>query len=147
MELGSVAAVGAWFYSLATDRYLYLMRNDTRHPGSWSLPGGKVDAGETLLEAIQRECEEEIGSWPESIKLVPLEHFTSADGRFQYHTFLCLVSNEFLPQLNHEHVGYAWLDRNIWPRPMHPGLWNTVNLESIRAKIETVIDFIRYRND
>ena len=147
MESGSVAAVGAWFYSLATDRYLYLMRNDTRHPGSWSLPGGKVDAGETLLEAIQRECEEEIGRWPESIKLVPLEQFTSADGRFQYHTFLCVVREEFLPQLNHEHVGYAWLDRDTWPRPMHPGLWNTVNLEATRAKIETVVDVIRYRNN
>lgn len=147
MESSTVAAVGAWFYSLDTDRYLYLMRNDMRHPGSWSLPGGKVDAGETLLDAIKRECEEEIGRWPESIKLIPLEQFTSADGRFQYHTFLSVIRNEFCPRLNHEHLGYSWLDREIWPKPMHPGLWNTVNLESIRSKIETVLAVIKYRNN
>ena len=56
MEHRSVSAVGAWFYSTSTDRYLYLMRNDNRHPGSWGLPGGKVEPGETLLAAITRDA-------------------------------------------------------------------------------------------
>lgn len=145
MESGTVA-VGAWFYSLDTDRYLYLMRNDSKNPGSWALPGGKTDPGETLLQALKRECEEEIGVWPEMTKLVPLEQFTSADGRFLYHTFLCVVAKEFQPRLNHEHLGYTWLDRKTWPKPMHPGLWNTINLESIRNKIDTLIATVRYRN-
>ena len=54
-------AVGVWFRSSATGRYLYLLRNDTRHPGSWGLPGGKVETGETLLGAMERECIEELG--------------------------------------------------------------------------------------
>jgi 8-oxo-dGTP pyrophosphatase MutT (NUDIX family) len=56
MESGSVSAVGVWFYAIDTSRYLYLMRNDPKHPGAWGLPGGKLDAGETLLQAIEREC-------------------------------------------------------------------------------------------
>lgn len=146
MESGIVTAVGAWFYALDTDRYLYLMRDDKRHPGSWSLPGGKVDSGETLLQALERECQEEIGIWPTTIKLVPLEQFTSSDSRFTYHTFFCPVVEEFRPQLNHEHVGYAWIDQALYPRPLHPGLWSTINIDEIRAKIKILVDTIRYRN-
>jgi 8-oxo-dGTP pyrophosphatase MutT (NUDIX family) len=31
------------------------------HPGQWALPGGRVDEGETPLEAAMREVEEEVG--------------------------------------------------------------------------------------
>ena len=145
MEPGTVA-VGAWFYALDTDRYLYLMRDDSRHPGAWSLPGGKVDPGETLLEALARECEEEIGSWPKTIKVGPLEQWTSPDGRFVYHTFFCPVEREFQPRLNHEHVGWAWLNQASYPRPLHPGLWSTVNMDEIQSKIAVLIDTIKCRS-
>jgi len=138
MESGALNAVGIWFYSQSTDRYLYLMRNDAKHPGSWGLPGGKVEEGETLLAAMQRECEEEIGAFPDYIKMVPLEKFTSVDDRFAYHTFFCVVQQEFQPRLNCEHLGYAWIDSMSWPKPMHPGLWNTVNLDEIRNKIQAI---------
>ena len=32
-----------------------------RHAGQWALPGGRVDAGESVLEAALREVDEEIG--------------------------------------------------------------------------------------
>ncbi len=31
------------------------------HSGQWALPGGRVDAGETVIEAALREVEEEVG--------------------------------------------------------------------------------------
>jgi ADP-ribose pyrophosphatase YjhB (NUDIX family) len=133
-----MTAVGVWFYSIATDRYLYLMRDDARHPGSWALPGGKVEAGESLLAAIDRECREEMGMFPEHVKIVPLEQFTSPDSNFIYHTFFCCVDQEFRPDLNPEHLGYAWINSGQWPRPMHPGLWNTVNINEIREKITVI---------
>ena len=131
-------AVGVWFRSVATSRYLYLLRNDSKNPSTWGLPGGKVEHGETLLGAMERECIEELGHMPEYHRLVPLEKFTSADGVFEYHTWICVVSQEFVPTLNHEHLGWAWIDQGTWPRPMHPGLWNTVNLEAVQHKIHTV---------
>ena len=131
-------AVGVWFYAVDTQRYLYLMRHDVKHPGSWGLPGGKCETGESLLESIQRECREEIGSWPDVIQLIPLEQFTSQDGAFCYHTFFCPVPQEFRPVLNSEHLGYAWIDSVTWPRPMHPGLWNTVNFSVVKHKIEVI---------
>jgi 8-oxo-dGTP pyrophosphatase MutT (NUDIX family) len=105
---------------------------------AWGLPGGKSEPGETLLDTIHRECQEELGSMPEFGRIYPIEQFTSTDGRFVYHTFFCPVDDEFIPKLNHEHLGHAWIDRSVWPRPMHPGLWNTVNLTEILQKIATL---------
>ena len=133
-----VKAVGVWFYSVATRRYLYLMRNDPKHPGSWGLPGGRVETSETLMTAITRECEEELGSMPEYVRMLPLEKFTTVDSAFEYHTFFCIVGKEFQPILNHEHIGYAWIDSGTWPKPMHPGLWSTVNFEAVQNKISTI---------
>ena len=136
-------AVGVWFYSITTDRYLYLMREDAKYPGTWGLPGGKAEAGESLLVAMKRECEEEIGGFPDFVKLVPLEMFTSEDNKFSYHTFFCCVTEEFIPTLNHEHLGYAWIDSMNWPKPMHPGLWSTVNLDAVQHKIESIKNTVR----
>lgn len=68
MEPGSVKAAGVWFLSRSTGRYLYLLRNDPKHPGAWGLPGGKIEAGETLLGGMERECIEELGSFPNTSK-------------------------------------------------------------------------------
>lgn len=138
MESSSVNAVGVWFYAVDTSRYLYLMRNDPKHPGAWGLPGGKIDAGETLMDAITRECTEELGAMPAYLKLIPLEKFTTSDHGFAYHTFFCSVAFEFVPVLNDEHCGWAWLNSGVWPKPMHPGLWSTVNFEAVQNKIQSV---------
>jgi predicted DNA-binding transcriptional regulator AlpA len=45
------------------------------------------------------------------------------------------LSTEFTPRLNHEHLGYAWIDAGTFPRPMHPGLWNTINIDAVQQKI------------
>jgi 8-oxo-dGTP pyrophosphatase MutT (NUDIX family) len=138
MESGSVNAVGIFFYSVSTNRYLYLLRDDPKHPDTWGLPGGKCETGESLLTTIYRECQEELGKMPQYIRLVPIEQFTSADNGFHYHTFFCLVEKEFIPVLNEEHTGYSWINRGKLPRPLHPGLWNTVNMHDVVQKIETV---------
>ena len=131
-------AVGVWFYSLSTQRYLYLMRNDARYPLTWGLPGGKVETGETLLDTIARECHEELGQMPTYVSLVPIEKFTSPDDGFVYHTFYCCVNQEFQPVLNDEHIGYSWISGSTYPKPMHPGLWNTINFDVVKEKISVV---------
>jgi 8-oxo-dGTP diphosphatase len=138
MESGIVTAVGIWFYSVKNHSYLYLMRNDHKHPDTWGLPGGRVESGETLIEAITRECDEELGMMPEYLKLVPLEKFTTADSAFVYHTFFCSVPAEFAPVLNDEHVGWAWIASGRWPKPLHPGLWSTVNFDAVQNKIQVI---------
>jgi 8-oxo-dGTP diphosphatase len=138
VESGVVNAVGVWFYAIDTQRYLYLLRNDARHPNYWGLPGGKIEDGETLIQGIERECQEELGYMPDYIQLAPLEKFTTPDLKFSYHTFFCSLHKEFQPILNDEHVGWAWINSGTWPKPMHPGLWSTVNFDAVKSKIETM---------
>lgn len=132
-------AVGVWFYSRGSNRLLYLMRNGSRHAMTWGLPGGKSHAGETLLDTMVRECQEEIGIMPQYNYMCPIEQFTGGDGGFVYHTFFCEVAHEFEVRLNHENLGFAWITHGVWPRPMHPGLWQMVNLDDVMQKISCVI--------
>jgi len=138
MESYIVKAVGIWYYCCLTNRYLYLLRNHPKNPGFWGLPGGKQEQNETLLQTIERECTEELGFVPRHMELLPLEKFTSLDNKFEYHTFWASVEEEFTPILNHEHIGWAWIQSGHWPKPMHRGLWNVVNEDILKSKITTM---------
>lgn len=127
---------GALVYSIKTKRYLFLLRNQKRHAGSWGLVGGGVEPGESPAAALRREIKEEIELETFDL-LIPLEKFTSDAGKFEYHTFLITVPNEFVPKLNVEHRGFAWTTIEDHPTPLHPGVWRTFNFRAILEKIKT----------
>jgi len=129
-------SAGIFFYASNTQRFLYLLRND-KNSSNWGIPGGKVEDGETLFEGVERECIEEINYFPKDAKLIPIQKFIN--NSFTYHTFFCKVDDEFIPTLNEEHCGYAWTDSNYYPKPMHPGLFNTVNFDVVQDKLQQLI--------
>lgn len=133
-----MTAAGVLFYSLKTKRFLFLLRNNTRTKNTWGLPGGKINNDENVMSGLQRELREELGSYPSIIKQIPLETFTSMDDEFKYHSFIFIVENEFLPNLNSEHSGYAWAELEKYPRPLHPGVFQSFNTEIISEKIKMV---------
>ena len=124
--------------SAKSGRYLYLLRTDSKNPGSWGIPGGKIEEGETLFDGLARECNEEIGYFPENAKLVPIQKFVNYS--FTYHTFFCEIESEFIPTLNEEHVGYAWVIDKLYPKPLHPGLFNTVYFDVVQAKLASLVN-------
>jgi len=125
-------SAGVFFYCSKTKRYLFLLRTDSKNQ-SWGIPGGKIENNETLSEGIIRECLEEIGYFPKKAKLIPIQKFVN--NNFTYNTFFCQVKEEFIPNLNVEHCGYAWVGENQYPKPLHPGLFSTMNMDIVQDKL------------
>jgi 8-oxo-dGTP pyrophosphatase MutT (NUDIX family) len=138
MKDDAIEGVGALVYAKSTNRYLFLLRNKSKHAGAWGIVGGKVDAGETVIHALVREIQEEIGVDYSSQKFIPLETFTADNRKFAYYTFLVSVVDEFVPKLNDEHRGYCWVELDDYPKPLHPGLWRSFNFDIVRKKIKTL---------
>jgi ADP-ribose pyrophosphatase YjhB (NUDIX family) len=134
---------GALFYTLDTNRFLLLHRTQSKQNDVWGLVGGTNEEKETPWEGLKREIEEEIGSLPDIKKTIPLETFVSNDNHFYFHTYLCVVENEFIPKLNNEHDGYAWVTFGKWPKPLHHGLSNTLKSKTNQRKLETVFTLIK----
>jgi 8-oxo-dGTP pyrophosphatase MutT (NUDIX family) len=114
------------------------LRNKSRQAGHWGIVGGKIDPGETVIQALVREIQEEIGQDYTNKKFIPLETFTADNEKFVYYTFLATVDQEFIPCLNEEHRGYCWVELNDHPRPLHPGLWRSFNFDIVKKKIKTL---------
>ena len=139
--MDNIICSGALFYTLDTKRFLFLHRANGKTSDLWGLVGGTNEDGETPWNALKREIHEEIGEVVIK-KTIPLETFISNDSRFLFHTYLCVVEQEFLPTLNHEHDGYAWVNFGKWPKPLHSGLRNTLTNKTNIAKLETVFKMI-----
>lgn len=147
-----IKSAGALFYCSSTKRYLFLLRDNHKYANTWCFPGGKVKKGETEFEGALRELREELGINVDArgsfstllgrsipyISVVPIETFISNDGKFVYQTYVFVVENEFIPILNHEHKGYCWTSLNGWPKPLHPGVFSTLNEKSIKKKLKSI---------
>lgn len=142
MSNEKIICSGALVYSLKTKRFLFLHRTKGKHKNEWGLVGGTNENTETPFEGLKREITEELGYLPDIKKTLPLESFISSDSHFYFHTYLCIVDDEFVPKLNDEHNGYAWCAFTKWPKPLHQGLRNTLQSKVNLNKLETVIQTI-----
>jgi 8-oxo-dGTP pyrophosphatase MutT (NUDIX family) len=138
LDPSHIEGVGTFIYSISTHRYLFLLRNTSKYSGTWGLAGGKIDANEHILDSLTRELKEELGYEFHNVKVIPIEKFTSDNEKFSYHTFLIPIDNEFVPELNYEHRGYCWVSLDDHPKPLHPGVWRTINFKSVVDKIKTL---------
>lgn len=140
--MDNIVCSGALFYTLDTNRFLFLHRTQGKTSNLWGLVGGTNEGIETPWEGLKREIEEEIGFVPPIKKTIPLETFVSNDSKFLFHTYLCLTEKEFLPVLNEEHDGYAWVSFGKWPKPLHYGLKKTLTTKTNLNKLETVFQVL-----
>lgn len=136
-----IIGCGALFYTLDTQRFLVLHRVQSKQNHVWGLVGGTT-VNENLWEGLHREIKEEVGD-VEIKKKIPMETFISNDENFLYHTFLCVVENEFIPKLNTEHDGYAWVSFGHWPKPLHQGLRKTIQNKMNQMKLDTVFKMLK----
>lgn len=140
--IDKIVCSGALFYAKSSKRFLLLQKARGKHRGSWGLVGGTNLINENPWQGLQREVEEELGFIPISLKTIPLETFVSNDTVFNFHTYLCVIENEFIPLLSDEHCGWSWCSIELAPKPLHQGLKNSFSNKIIRTKLQTVFDLI-----
>ena len=73
-------------------------------------------------------------------RIVPIELYLSEDRGFEYGTYVCVVEQEFL---NSEARTVCWADLDDLPKQLHNGLKATLNNQTIRIKIETIMELER----
>jgi mutator protein MutT len=88
---------------LQRDGRWFLQRRDPTNallPGLWEFPGGKVEAGESVVEGLQRELREELGLMAGEVQPLPL-----LEGQARLHPFL--VQAEGQPRTE---LAWGWFE-------------------------------------
>jgi len=73
---------------------------------NWGLPGGALDCGETIHEALARECKEELGCDVE-VKYLSGVYYHSAYNS-QAFIFRCCLETSFEIKLSQEHTDFKY---------------------------------------
>ncbi len=109
-----LVGVGAVIHDME-GRVLLIKRRFEPNKGRWSLPGGLVETGETLAEAVKREVREELGVEIEIGELfqVSEELIKDADGKTHFHFVLVDFLASLKPEgatinLNDESESFGW---------------------------------------
>jgi 8-oxo-dGTP pyrophosphatase MutT (NUDIX family) len=134
---------GCIFLALSTGRLLLSHRSDyVNEPNTWGVWGRKNDHGESSINAVEREIEEETGYY-KNYKLIPI--YIYQDGNFKYHNYLAIVKDEFTPRLDWETQDYEWVEYGKWPSPLHYGLKDLITNGG--NKIKRIVDKVKNRNN
>jgi len=100
------------------NRVLLVERGHEPMKGRWTIPGGLIDVGESLREAVIREVKEETGLDVEPVELIELlDRIHREDGRVRYHyviaDYLCRVAGGTLGAAS-DAAAVRWVERAEW---------------------------------
>ena len=122
-------AAGIMFMSPEGETLLIRRGNGGDYPGTWAVPGGHQEQGETLEQAARRECFEETG-----IKYEGELEVLYDDGQFC--TYIARETPKTAVTLNYESTGFDWCDPASPPQPLHPGLSTAFKIAMIKTEFD-----------
>jgi 8-oxo-dGTP pyrophosphatase MutT (NUDIX family) len=127
---------------IAKDTNNFMLLHRVNKPIVWSILTGKMDKkGETPLETIKREIEEEINLDPSFIKGIRKVGVVKDNKIF--HVFVGFVDEEFEPNLKlDENDGFGWYNESDLPSPMHKRWLDTFQL--VKPILNLRESFIRH---
>lgn len=91
------------------DRLLLIRRGRGPGAGEWSIPGGRVERGETLAEAVVRELAEEAGVEGVCGELVGFVERLADDHHFVILDFWCTLLDDREPVAGDDAAEVAWV--------------------------------------
>lgn len=94
--------------------FLAVRRKPTmkRDPGVWEFPGGKIEAGETIEEAVVREVKEELGVSITLIQSLLFYPFTMGDQTIHLTYYLCELDTDPNRIQLQDHDAWQWFEEN-----------------------------------
>jgi ADP-ribose pyrophosphatase YjhB (NUDIX family) len=120
-EFPQTPLVGVGAVVVHEGRVLLVRRGNEPLKGHWTLPGGLLELGESVVEGIARETREETGLVVEPLELVELiDRIHREAGRVRYHyviaDYLCRVTGgELRAASDADQV--RWVERAEWNPP------------------------------
>lgn len=136
-EFPSAPLVGVGAVIVHEGRVLLARRGHPPLQGHWTLPGGMLELGETLLDGVAREVREETGLVVEPVELVELvDRIHRVDGRIQFHyviaDYLCRVNGGAL-RASSDADAVRWVERSEWNSDRAPA--PELNLDPITVRV------------
>jgi 8-oxo-dGTP diphosphatase len=128
--------VGVAVFIYRNGQFIAIQRSGSHGEGTWSLPGGHLEFGESWEQCAKREAIEEIGSEITNVQfLAATNDLFEAEGKHYVTIWMTAdwQANEPESKEPDKVIGLQWIDFAHLPQPLFEPCWT--NLRAVRPDL------------